>query len=273
VTSARQFGELTEAPGGWVSTEGARMLYTRYDYGARQSRGARVLELGCGPGVGLGLLSDHASFVVGGDFDQALLRRARGTYAGRIPLVRLDVQALPFSDGAFDVVLFFEASYYVPDMERGFDEITRVLVPGGRVVFVNANPERPDFIPSPMSVHYHSVAELRSALERRGYVVRAEGAFAVGDATWGGRILMTIRRLARRLGVIPDTLRGRALLKRLLRQRLVPVPPRLTEGFDRPSEREPLRPGESAGSFKVVYVTGERSGPDARGGRLARPAR
>ena len=117
------YAALTEAPGGLVSVEGADMLYARYAYGAEAGAGGGVLEVGCGPGLGLGLLSASASFLVGADYDSVLLRRARETYGGRISLVRLDVQRLPFQDGAFDTVLFYEGSYYVPDMERAFDEV------------------------------------------------------------------------------------------------------------------------------------------------------
>ena len=55
------FAVLTEAPGRHVSVEGADMLFSRYTYGAEVGAGGRLLEIGCGPGVGLGLLSSSAS--------------------------------------------------------------------------------------------------------------------------------------------------------------------------------------------------------------------
>lgn len=47
-----------------------------------------------------------------------------------------DVQALPFDDGTFDVVVAAWMLYHVTDLERGLAEIARVLVPGGRLVAV-----------------------------------------------------------------------------------------------------------------------------------------
>ncbi len=42
-----------------------------------------------------------------------------------------DVQALPYPDALFDLVIANHMLYHVPDLPRAFDEIKRVLVPGG----------------------------------------------------------------------------------------------------------------------------------------------
>ena len=135
------------------------MLTSRYEYAASLANDRRVLEVGCAAGQGFGLLQKASRFLVGGDYSMPLLESAHRHYGTRVPLARLSVEALPFAADSFDLVLFFEASYYVPDMNAAFDEIARVLSPTGVVVFVNANPERPDFIRSPHSHHYHSAAE------------------------------------------------------------------------------------------------------------------
>lgn len=249
------YAVLTEAPGGQVSVEGANMLFSRYTYGARVGNGGRLLEIGCGPGVGLGLLSASASFTVGADYDSALLKRAQETYGPRIPLVRLDAQRLPFLDGFFDTVLFYEGSYYVSDMELAFDEILRVLGPGGRTILVNANPERPDFIPGSLSVHYHTAEEFRTALESRGFWVLIEGAYPVGVGTALSWVFVIARRLASRLRLIPSTLMGRTLLKRILGVKLIPVPSEIPDDFGRLASRIPISPRESADGFKVLYIT------------------
>lgn len=259
-----RFEDLTETTGVPLTEEGAVMLYTRYALAARMSRGRRVLELGCGAGQGLGLLGRSAAWVVGADYSMPLLRTGRHHYSDRFPLVRLSADALPFRGGSFDLVFVFEASYYVPDMNRAFDEIARVLDPAGSVLFVNANPERPDFIRSPHSVHYHSADEFRAGLERRGFDVTIEGAFAVdGNGSWRSRLVGGVLRLARRLleslHLVPRTLRGRAQLKRLIYGRLREVPPELTPGFAAEGRRIPLAGGPVRGA-KVLYVTGRKPG-------------
>lgn len=232
------------------------MLYTRYEWAAGLGCGKRVLEVGCGPGLGLGLLDGTADFLVGSDFDGNLLGQAHATYGARVPLVQLDAQRLPFRADAFDAVLFFEGTYYVPDMDRVFDEMVRVVAPGGTVLFVNANPERPDFIPSPLSVHYHAGEEFRKALAARGLSVTVEGAFPVGTNGLKAKLLSLVRRVANGLGLIPKTLGGRTMLKRLVQGRLVEIPREVAKGYAAVAAREEVPQDAAAPEWKVIYVEG-----------------
>lgn len=180
-----RFEDLTETTGIPISTEGAGMMYTRYWVASRLAAGRRVLEVGCGAGQGLGLVGSAAERVVGGDYSKPLLLGGRAHYGSRFPLVCLSAESLPFASATFDVVLCFEASYYVPNMARAFQEIARVLRPAGTVLFVNANPERPDFITSPHSTHYHTADEFRAALGWLGLKVEVEAAFPLEERTAG----------------------------------------------------------------------------------------
>lgn len=259
-----RFENVTEAAGIPVTAEAADMIYTRYRVGAHLASGKRVLELGCGAGNGLGLLARRAAQLVGADYSEVLLGLARRHFGDRVPLARLTAEALPFRAGVFDLVLFFEASYYVPHMDLAFGEIARVLAPGGEALFVNANPERPDFITSPYSVHYHTADEFRRSLDLVGLTARGEGAFPVGHEAIAasGRLLAfglaPARRVLESLRLVPKTLRGRARLKRLIFGRLKPLPPEIPEGFARVVPRTPLAPGPARG-FKVIYVLGRKA--------------
>jgi SAM-dependent methyltransferase len=258
-----RFEDVTETTGTPVTAEAARMMYTRYAVAAELAVGKRVLELACGGGNGFGLVAAQARSVVGGDFSAPLLRQARAHYGERVPLVRLTAEALPFRAGAFDVVLFFEASYYVPDMNRAFDEVKRVLPPGGTVLFVNANPERPDFITSPHSVRYHTADQFRTALERRGFRVTTEAAFPVQHANPGlvsraaGPVVRSARVVLETFGLVPRTLRGRARLKRLIFRALATIPPEIPPSFSTVEPMVAVDPG-LVRDFKVIYIAGRR---------------
>jgi len=259
-----KFEDVTETTGTPVSAEGAAMIYSRYSYAAEVARGRRVLELGCGSGQGFGLVGQAAALLVGGDLSRPLLRAAQRQYGRGVPLVLLSAERLPFGDGAFDLVLFFEASYYVPDVQSVLREFTRVLAPGGLAVLVNANPERPDFIGSPHSIHYHTADELRATLGALGFRVRVEGAFPVeapgarGCARWIGATLSLARRTLQSFGLVPRTLRGRARLKRLVYGKLRSLPAELLRDFAPLAPRVAVRPGVVR-DFKVIYVTARKA--------------
>lgn len=99
--------------------------------------GAWILEVGCGRGIALAALSRlrRPERLVGVDVDPEALEDAARRVAGApvpIELVRADVRALPFPDGAFDVVVDFGTCYHVGRADRAVAEIARVLREGGR---------------------------------------------------------------------------------------------------------------------------------------------
>ena len=241
------------------------MMYTRYSLAADLAHGKRTLEIGCASGLGLGLLLSAASFVVGGDVFLPMLKTARRHYADRVSLAQFSATNLPFRTASFDFVLFMEATYYISDFERALDEIDRVLDRHGLLLFVNANPERPDFIRSPHSTHYHSAAEFRHMLGERGYDVETSGGFATSpDSTTPvsrrlmGRLFRWARNFAERLHLVPRTLAGRARIKRLIFGRLKKMPAELPTSF---AAREILTPlaDSSAKDYKVIYIVARRT--------------
>lgn len=104
--------------------------------------GGRVLDAGCGGG-GMPLsLAEHADFVVGIDpidrFGDAGVRLARERGLANLRFARADGMALPFRDGAFDLVLSHAVIEHVPDAARYLAECRRVLAPGGHMYLSTA---------------------------------------------------------------------------------------------------------------------------------------
>jgi SAM-dependent methyltransferase len=110
--------------------------------------GDRVLDLACGHGRHARPLAARARAVVGLDRSAGYLARARAAGRGepRAPhLVRGDVRALPFRDGAFDAVYSWYASLFMFDDVANaacLAEAARAVRPGGRVLVHHANPLR-----------------------------------------------------------------------------------------------------------------------------------
>jgi SAM-dependent methyltransferase len=109
--------------------------------------GDRVLDLACGHGRHLTPLGPRVGRLCGLDRSAAYLRRAASRpAAGRTgPLVRGDVRALPFRDGAFDALFSWYASLFMFDdgtNEACLAEAARVVRRGGRLLVHHANPAR-----------------------------------------------------------------------------------------------------------------------------------
>jgi ubiquinone/menaquinone biosynthesis C-methylase UbiE len=111
--------------------------------GLRLPRGARVLEVGCGPGNALCALARECepSLLVGLDIDGDLLATANTAVEREgvsATLVPGDVRQLPFHTESFDVVVDFGTCYHIAEPELALREIERVLVRGG--LFVHETP-------------------------------------------------------------------------------------------------------------------------------------
>lgn len=135
--------------------------------------GATVLEAGCGEGYGADRIAAVARTVVGVDYDVPTLAHVAATYP-RVAPVRANLVALPFTDGAFDVVASLQVVEHLWEQPRFLAECRRVLRPAGTLLLTT--PNRLTFSPPnrPMNP-FHSreldPAELRSLLADAGFEV------------------------------------------------------------------------------------------------------
>jgi SAM-dependent methyltransferase len=168
----------------------------RYRWAAQLARGRAVLDAGCGVGWGSVVLSDAgATSVTGVDINPDALASARERAGDRdAEFQQADLQALPFDDEAFDLVVCFEAIEHVDDPSRALDGLARVLSPGGQLVI--SSPNRGVYPAcNPHHVHEYASDELEAALHERfqhvavyrqqthvGSLVADDATFAVTDA-------------------------------------------------------------------------------------------
>jgi demethylmenaquinone methyltransferase/2-methoxy-6-polyprenyl-1,4-benzoquinol methylase len=94
--------------------------------------GDRVLDACCGTGDLAVEAERRGGRVVGLDFSEKMLERAR-TKSGTIEWVRGDALDLPFADGEFDAVTCGFGVRNLDDLDRGLRELWRVLRTGGKI--------------------------------------------------------------------------------------------------------------------------------------------
>lgn len=248
------FTTVTELAGDEVPIEQVERLAHRYYWAGEYCRGQDVLEVACGAGQGLGYLASLSNSVCAGDITPALVARARAHYGSRVKITEMDAQALPFPDHSLNVVILFEAIYYLPSAERFVDECRRVLRPGGRVLIVTANKDLYDFNPSPFSHRYYGVSELGEIFGENGFSCEFFGNMSVDTASWRQRILRPIKKLVVKLNLMPKTMAGKKLLKRLVFGRLVPMPAEIDQKTAPYTPPTPLGSGQPDCRFKAIYL-------------------
>lgn len=254
--TARSFVTVTERPGQAASGIQLEMLAARYAWAASRAIAKDVLEAGCGAGLGLPIIAQVARSVHAGDVDADNLQDAVVACAeeSNVELRRFPAEHLPYPDESFDLVLLFEAIYYVSDAPRFFQEAHRVLRPGGSLLIVTVNPAWTGFNPSPFSVDYFSFHQLMAGLAQAGFTVGVKGAFPENTG-WTATAIRWSRRAAVALKLVPRTMRGKALLKRIFYGRLSQLPGRLEETSGAAPALEELNGnGAKLRRCKVLYA-------------------
>jgi ubiquinone/menaquinone biosynthesis C-methylase UbiE len=166
--------------------------------------GLRVLEVGCGRGIGTQIIFEHfgAREVHAFDFDPQMVTlagRRLAAYSGqRLRLSVGDVTAIDEPSSSFDAVFDFGIIHHVPDWPAAVAEVRRVLTPGGRFFFEEVTRHALErwasrtFLVHPRENRF-SAEEFVAALEHQGitvnnnFIERFFGDFVIGVGRLSGR--------------------------------------------------------------------------------------
>src|SRR5688572_9492243 len=159
-----------------------------------------ILDLGAGTGHGARALKRRFSSaqVVAVDIAPGMLERARrqSSWLRRFGRVRADAYALPFRNGAFELVFSSLMLQWCDDLDAVFAEIARVLAPGGLLLFSTFGPG--------------TLAELRAAWattdDASNHVNHFFDAHALGSALMQAQLSEPVLDVDRIVAHYPDAL-------------------------------------------------------------------
>ena len=247
------FTTVTELSGDHVSREQVERLCHRYCWAGGYCKGADVVEVACGTGQGVGYLAQISKSIEVGDYSNKILAIARKHYGTRFNFHQFDAMNMPFEDGSKNIIIMFEAIYYIPKAEKFVEECARILCPGGKVLIATANMDLYDFNPSPHSFKYYGVKELKTLFERQGFTCDFFGFLPIEKVSFRQKILRPIKKLAVNMNIMPKTMMGKKILKRIMFGKLVSMPAEITGG-----DYDYISPVEIDGDWedrqhKVIY--------------------
>jgi len=253
------YTSVTETPDTKASREQLTRLFTRYRFASGFCNGKDVLEVACGAGQGLAYLAKNAKRVIGGDIDENNLKFAweHYKYIKTVKLIVFDAHNLPFDDNTFDVVILYEAIYYLENPEKFISEARRGLSEGGMIIICTANKDVHGFNPSPYSYKYLSAPDLFNLLKKNGFIkIALYGDSPVTTGNIKDIIVSLIKRMAIALHLIPKTMKGKEFLKRIFMGKLSQIPSEIYNGMAKYIPPSPISHDIQNFEHKVLFVVG-----------------
>jgi SAM-dependent methyltransferase len=186
-------------------------------------QGERVLDLGSGAGIDALIAARQVGadgHVIGVDMTPEMLASARANAAGggyeNVEFRKGRLESLPVEDSSVDAVTSNCVINLVPDKAAVFQEVARVLRPGGRLVIsdIVLDGPLPDAVSSDLLAYVGCVA---GAMQREAYFealadAGLSGVEIIKDvdflAVVGDQLPAEVAELAATSGVSPDTVRG-----------------------------------------------------------------
>lgn len=125
-----------------IEDEGSRTLFENVLDLAGIGDATRLLDVGCGSGLGCEIAASRGAIVAGLDTSPGLLEIAKER-APRADFRVGDMVSLPWGNDEFDVVTFINTFFFAPDQLTTLREAKRVTRPGGQILVISwSSPER-----------------------------------------------------------------------------------------------------------------------------------
>jgi ubiquinone/menaquinone biosynthesis C-methylase UbiE len=141
-----------------------------------------VLDVGCGGGKTVNRLAEQVpnGKVYGIDYSPTMVeftKKLNRKYVeeGKVEIAEAQVDQTGFPDGTFDLVTAVETYYFWPNLPAAFQEIKRILKPGGKLLMVNElikdgiyDVDQAEII-AKTHVRLYPLGEIRRMLEATGF--------------------------------------------------------------------------------------------------------
>lgn len=156
-------------------------------------RGWRILDAGCGTGRMIKAFLHGENEVIGLDSSEKMLELAREKFP-RVQFIKGDIEKLPFEDNSFDIVFAAFVIVHLKYPDRAFDEVYRVLKPGGTFFLTNINQKKAPKLSTKdgqkivIQSHYHRPQDVIKTLKNSFFEIEVEE-FVNDRGVWINQII------------------------------------------------------------------------------------
>ena len=244
---------VTEVSGEKVSNEQIYRMQHRYSWVSDFCTDKNVFELACGSGQGISiLLSAKPKLLTVSDIMESFIQNIQHKYGSAVVATSKPYEKIKFKDNSLDVIILFEAIYYIESIEEFFEFCKRKLKKGGQLFIVTTNKDLYDFTPSKFSRRYVGVCELDKQLSSLSFKTKFYGFFEINKLSVYNVVFRPLKFFATRFKLVPSTMSGKEFLKSIVFGKLTEMPEKLEaiSGLAQMSEVSARKPCKS---HKVIY--------------------
>jgi len=165
--------------------------------------GKKVLDVGAGTGRLAIDLVKRGAIVTALDTSDEMLKvldkktKTKIKIRNFLQIVVGEAESLSFPDESFDLVIATFLIVHLKDPRRFFDEVYRVLKPGGKFLVTNINQRRPPEIKTKEGIieiesYYHQPEKIKEILEDLAFGIEKE-VFVREGGTWINQIVLGVK--------------------------------------------------------------------------------
>ena len=223
------YSDFTEVSGNPITKDQLYRMRHRYSWAKELVNKDKIgLELCCGSGQGLKILSEKSDKLYAVDITQSLIDQANKNSPDNVICTHGDgLTFLENSENEFyDYIIMFECIYYFKSLDRLIDSAKKSLKPGGLILLTWPNPLKKDFVKCQYTYCYPLLKDLKkfSQEENKGFNTEFYGFQILNNKSLFKIIKSKIKTLAIKLNLIPKTQKGRLFLKRIFQGKMVEMP-------------------------------------------------
>ena len=221
------FSDFTEVSGKPITKDQLYRMRHRYSWAKDLINRDKIgLELCCGSGQGLKIISESLEKLYAVDITESLIDQAKKNSPDNVIFSKKDgITFLENSENDFyDFIIMFECIYYFESLERLIDLAKKSLKPGGLILLTWPNPLKKDFVKCDHTYCYPLLKDLKNFSKNKSFKIEFYGFEALTQKSLLKSLKSKIKTLAVKFNLIPKTQKGRVLLKRIFQGKMINMP-------------------------------------------------
>ena len=223
------FSDFTEVSGKPITEDQLYRMRHRYSWAKELVKKDSIgLELCCGSGQGLEIISENLDKLYAIDITESLINQAKSNAPDNVVCSTEDgITFLEKSgDTTFDFIIMFECIYYFESLEKLIKLAKNCLKPGGIILFTWPNPLKDSFVRCEHTYCYPLLKDIRKFAkgENENFETKFFGYELSNKKSLLGILKSRLKTFAVKLNLIPKTQKGRLFLKRIFQGKMIEMP-------------------------------------------------